>query len=143
MTRCPKCQYDAALRDVASRVVCPECGFEYVPGETLDAPAITRRSSAAAAVFTIVLAAMVGLTFLSWPMSDAWFVRNKMPWWYAAVLASIGVAYALIVRLFADLFMRCLPRRNPVLIAYLLLVSGLYIVIAIGLLWLRGIAAQS
>ena len=100
-------------------------------------------ATAAAALFTIVLAAMVGLAFLSWPMSDTWFVRNKMPWWYAAVLASIGVTYALIVRLFPDLFIRCLPRRNPGLIVYLLFATGLYAVIAIGLLWARGMAAQT
>jgi hypothetical protein len=143
MTQCPNCQYDAGLPDAASRVVCPECGFEYLPGESMDAAASTRRSGAAAAVFTIVLAAMVGLIFLSYPMSDTWFVRDRMRWWYLAVLASIGVTYVLTVRLFPELFVKFRPSRNPVLTVYLLLASGLYAVIAMGLLWLRGIAAQS
>ncbi|MEQ9097159.1 MAG: hypothetical protein RIE32_12950 [Phycisphaerales bacterium] len=143
MTRCPKCRYDAAIPDATSRVVCPECGFEYLPAESSDAISSTNRSALAAMLFTVVLAATAGLGALAWLLNDDVFARDRMPWWYAAVPASIVAAYALIVRVFSDLFNKCWPRPNPGLIVYLLFATGSYAVIAIGLLWLRGVAAQS
>jgi|GEM_PF-5228587 len=91
----------------------------------------------------MVLVVMAGLCALSGPLSDRLFVRNLMWWWYAGVLASIGIAYVLVVRLFPMLFVKCWPRQHPRFIVYLIFASGLYAVIATGLLWLRGIAAQS
>ncbi|MEQ9097426.1 MAG: hypothetical protein RIE32_14310 [Phycisphaerales bacterium] len=138
MSRCPKCQYDDARQDTGPRVVCPECGCEYSPGEE---PDLAGPSIAASAVFTIALAAMAGLLALTWPMSDAWFTRARIPWWYAGVVGSIVAVYVPIARLFPALFPRWWPRQNPGFVVYLLFASGLYAVIAFGLLWMRGMSA--
>ncbi len=121
-------------------MVCPECGHEYTPGEAADRPG---PFIAAAVVFTIALAAMAGLLACTWQLGDAWFVRDMERWWYAGAVAGGVAAYALTACLFPAAFRGWRPRHSVGLLVYLLLASGLYVMVAFALVWLRGLAAQS